>query len=485
MDRHPPNLMGQPQQPSFHQPIAGPKIVVVGAGLAGLTCTYELKRAGLLAKLYEASDRVGGRCYSLAGFFPGQVVELGGELIDSQHHTLLNYAREFGLTVEDYAEKLGEGAFYFNQQRYSEATIIEEYRELLRSMQSDLQQISPTPTALKHSPLDAQLDGLSIQEYLDRHQAGPLIESFVRAGYQGEYGLPIEEQTCLHFLLVNQDKDLNQGAFEIFSDERYHIKEGNDRIAHHLTEGIKGQIELGMQLVRLSRSGSNQIILTFDRAGKTQEVTADAAVITIPFPALRHIDLDASLELPDWKQTMIRSLDSGTQAKLMLGFKARPWDSPSGSQAMAHSDLNHHQMSWESSVSLAQTDRAVLTSLASGHLGAGLQTHRSQEAAEALLRDYDRIYPGAAQAADRDNKGQLRAVLQQWSDHPLAMGGYACYRPGQLTAFAEREGEAIHNLFFAGEHTNSFHEWQGFLEGAAISGIQTAKQILGRCGILP
>jgi monoamine oxidase len=134
---------------------------------------------------------------------------------------------------------------------------------------------------------------------------------------------------------------------------------------------------------------------------------------------------------------------------------------------------------------LAQADRAVLTSLASGHLGAGLQPHRAQAAAEALLENYDRIYPGAAQAADRDHKGQLRARLQQWSDQPFAMGGYACYRPGQLTAFAEREGEAIHNLFFAGEHTNSFHEWQGFLEGAAISGIQAAKQILQRCGISP
>ncbi|NJM45480.1 MAG: NAD(P)-binding protein [Alkalinema sp. RU_4_3] len=477
--------MGHPPQPNFHHPIAGPKIAVVGAGLAGLTCTYELRRAGLVATLYEASDRVGGRCYSLAGFFPGQVVELGGELIDSQHHTLLNYAREFGLTLEDYAENLGEGAFYFNQQRYSEATIIEEYRELLRSMQSDLQRISRAPTALNHSPIDAELDGLSIQEYLDRHQAGPLIESFIRAGYQGEYGLPIEEQTCLHFLLVNQDKDLDQGAFEIFSDERYHIREGNDRIAHHLAEGIQGQIELGMQLVRLSRNGCNQIVLTFDQAGKTQEILADAAVITIPFPVLRHIDLDDSLELPDWKQTMIRSLDSGTQAKLMIGFKARPWDQPGGSQAMAHSDLSHHQMSWETNVIDASSDRAVLTSLASGHLGASLETHRSQGAAEALLQNYDRIYPGAGIAADRDHSGQLRAILQQWSDHPLCMGGYACYRPRQLTAFAEREGEAIHNLFFAGEHTNSFHEWQGFLEGAAISGIQAAKQILLRCGVLP
>jgi monoamine oxidase len=477
--------MGDPLPSSVHNPVAGPNIVVVGAGLAGLTCTYELKRAGLQARLYEASDRIGGRCYSLAGFFPGQVVELGGELIDSQHHTLLNYAKEFGLTVEDYAENLGEGAFYFNQQHYSEAQIIEEYRELLRSVQSDLQAISAAPTALHHSAIDAQLDLISLQDYLDRHQAGPLIQSFIRAGYQGEYGLTLDQQTCLHFLLVNQDKDLNQGAFEIFSDERYHIKEGNDQIAHHLGARIAGQIELGQRLVRLRRNGRNQIVLTFDQDGQTTEVIADAAVITIPFPVLRHIDLDDSLELPDWKQTMIRSLDSGTQAKLMLGFNQRPWDQASGSQALAHSDLPYHQMSWETNTTRATPHSAVLTSLASGDLGAGLQPHQTQQAAEDLLGSYDRIYPGAAQAADRDHQGHLRAILQQWSDHPLFMGGYACYRPGQLTAFAEREGEAIHNLFFAGEHTNSFHEWQGFLEGAAISGIQAAKQILQRCGPLP
>jgi monoamine oxidase len=481
--------MGQtlPRQPlsiaTVRPPAPGPKIAVVGAGLAGLACTYELKRVGLRAQLYEASDRVGGRCYSLNGFFPGQVVELGGELIDSQHHTLLNYAREFSLTVEDYGANLGEGTFYFQQQHYSTATIIEEYRELLRSMQSDLQRISEAPTALNHRPIDAQLDRLSIQEYLDRHQAGPLIQSFIRAGYQGEYGLPIEEQTCLHFLLVNRDKNLNQGAFEIFSDERYHIKEGNDRIAQGLAERISGQVELGMKLVRLRRSGRNQILLTFDRDGSIQEVTADAAVITIPFSVLRHIDLDDSLELPDWKTHMIRTLDSGTQAKLMLGFQGRPWDHPTGSQAIAHSDLPHHQMSWETNVANAQADRAVLTSLASGDLGASLKSEHTQAAAEALLNQYDRLYPGAAQAADRNTQGQLRAILQQWSDQPLSMGGYACYRPGQLTAFAEREGEAIHNLFFAGEHTNSFHEWQGFLEGAAISGIQAAKEIALRCGL--
>ncbi len=465
--------------------LSGPTIAVVGAGLAGLTCTYELKRAGLRATLYEASDRVGGRCYSLAGKFPGQVVELGGELIDSQHHTLLNYAREFGLTVEDYSEALGEGIFYFNGQHYSEQSIIDEYRDLLKSIQSDLKDLSAEPTALAHSDRDAQLDRISLQDYLDRHQAGPLIQSYIRAGYQGEYGLSLEEQTSLHFLLLNQQKDLSQDALTIFSDERYHIKEGNDRIAHHLAAGVPGQIELGQRLVRLRRTGLNQIELTFERDnGTTHAVCADAAVITVPFPVLRHIDLDPSLEIPDWKRTMINALDSGTQAKLMVGFRSRAWLESGLSQAVAHSDLSHHQVSWETNPSSATNQNAVLTHLASGHLGANLRADRTQAEAEKLLASYELFHPGAAAAAARDIQGGLIAHLEQWSDQALFQGSYACYRPGQLTAFAEREGEAIHNLFFAGEHTNSFHEWQGFLEGAAISGIQAAQKILQRCGLL-
>ena len=62
-------------------------IVVVGAGLAGLTCAYRLLQAGLDPIVYEASDRIGGRCWTLRGHFAGgQIAERGGELIDTGHH---------------------------------------------------------------------------------------------------------------------------------------------------------------------------------------------------------------------------------------------------------------------------------------------------------------------------------------------------------------------------------------------------------------
>ena len=95
-----------------------PRIVVDGAGLAGLTCAYRLKQAGYTAQVYEASDRLGGRCWTIRGAFAdGQIGEHGGELIDQGHNAIRNLAQELGLTLDNLliAEENGtETLGYFN-----------------------------------------------------------------------------------------------------------------------------------------------------------------------------------------------------------------------------------------------------------------------------------------------------------------------------------------------------------------------------------
>ncbi len=80
-------------------------------------------------------------------------------------------------------------------------------------------------------------------------------------------------------------------------------------------------------------------------------------------------------------------------------------------------------------------------------------------------------------AATRIGSGYL-AHMKHWPSNPLSRGSYACYTPGKFTTIAGPEGTPVDNLFFAGEHANSFYEWQGFMEGAALSGIQAEKDIL-------
>jgi monoamine oxidase len=80
----------------------GPTIVVVGAGLAGLTCAYRLRQAGYSAQVHEASARIGGRCWSGREFFTdGQIYDLGGELIDQGHNQIRNLAQELSLDLDN------------------------------------------------------------------------------------------------------------------------------------------------------------------------------------------------------------------------------------------------------------------------------------------------------------------------------------------------------------------------------------------------
>jgi monoamine oxidase len=161
----------------------------------------------------------------------------------------------------------------------------------------------------------------------------------------------------------------------------------------------------------------------------------------------------------------------------MVGFDGRPWTAH-GSNGSSYSDLANHQATWETNPAQASPTRAVLTDYASGDRGVRLDPARTQIEAGRFLGDLDRVYPGALAAATRDAQGRFRAHIEHWPSNPLTLGSYTCYLPGQFTTVAGNEAHAVGNLYFAGEHTNSFYEWQGFMEGAALSGIAAAEQIL-------
>jgi monoamine oxidase len=186
--------------------------------------------------------------------------------------------------------------------------------------------------------------------------------------------------------------------------------------------------------------------------------------------------LDASLGLPPEKVNAIDLLGYGTNAKMMVGFSSRPW-AALGSNGASYSDLPNHQATWETNLARSTATHAILTDYSGAERGASLNPRAVQSEAERFLADLDFVYPGAWAAASRRD-GQLLAHLKHWPSNPFTRGSYTCYLPGQFTTIAGIEGKPVGNLYFAGEHTNSFYEWQGFMEGAALSGIQAATDIL-------
>lgn len=450
---------------------------IVGAGLAGLACADALRRRGIVARVYEAGTRVGGRCYSLRDHFPGQVAERGGELIDNLHKTMIGYAREFGLTLEDLSKEPGEVFYYFDGVRVPEAVVVDEYRAFVAAMRDDLRTLSGAPSADDHNEADVALDRMSLAEYLDTRGAGPIIQKAIIEAYEAEYGLAASEQSSLNFLLfIHADRRSKFTPFGVFSDERYHVVEGNDAIAQGLAGKLPGQIQLDHRLVAVRKASDGRIELTFKKGATTVVVRHEVVVLATPFTVLRNVELHASLDLPPWKIRAIHDLGYGTNAKMMIGFDGPVW-AEHGSNGAAYADLADFQASWETNPTAATSARAILTDYSSAGRGANLDPSKVQTEAGRFLAAADKVFPGALARATRLPGGAFRAHLEHWPSNPLVRGSYTCYKPGQFTTIAGNEGKPIGNLLFAGEHANSFYEWQGFMEGAALSGLDAAALI--------
>src|SRR4029450_5529489 len=110
--------------------------------LAGLTCAYRLRQAGYSAQVHEASDRLGGRCWTIRGSFAeGQIGEHGGELIDQGHTQMRQLAHELGFDLDNLlsAEANGtEDFYYFDGQPYSFEQATDDLKQIWRRLPKDV-----------------------------------------------------------------------------------------------------------------------------------------------------------------------------------------------------------------------------------------------------------------------------------------------------------------------------------------------------------
>ena len=457
-------------------------IGIVGTGIAGLSCAYELQRAGNVATLHEASTRPGGRMWSMGPELPGpvdwlgQTIERGGELIDTSHKTIIGYANKFGLSLEDIRKGAPPQAYYFDGQAVSESTLVDQYRAFVSAIQDDLRKVG-SPTATSFTPDDQRFDFMSLDEYLATRGAAPQLAKLLKAAYAIEYGLETDKLSSLAF--IQYIKASRASHIRLFgtSDERYHVIGGNEQIPRAIAAKLGSQIKYGRKLLRIRKLSDGRVELTLAEGNKTITAVHDAVVLALPFNLIRDVQIDASVGLPDWKKYAIQNIVYGANTKLMVGFVGRPWIEQN-SCGEAYSDQPYLQNTWETDPKLANATRGVLTDYTGAGLARSLSPSTLQKDAQNFLSNLDKIYPGAAARARRDAKGNIVCHMEAWPLNPLTKGAYTANQCGYFTTIADNEAPPVGNLYFAGETTSGFYMYQGFMEGGAQSGIRAAGEIV-------
>ena len=462
--------------PAARQLSGSEPVLIVGAGIAGLTAAYRLEQHGIPVRIIEAQPRVGGRMWSLRDrFADGQVVELGGELIDTGHTVIRSLAVELGIDLDDLSKddpSLTGEIWFFGGAPRSEAEVIEAFLPIARAIDADLAVLSGDGDVTAAQPNGGEaLDRMSIAGWLDGHGVSGWIRDLIDIGYTTEYGLEVGEQSALNLLTMIE---ATHNSFEIFgeSDERFHVRGGNDRITSTLAERLDADIETGTMLESIGQLPDGSYVASLSRDGYAFSVGAPRVLLTMPFTMLRNVDI--RFELPERKRRVIDELGYGTNAKLMVGFDDRVWRERHKSNGSVLTDLPF-QLTWETS-RLQPGSAGVLTNFTGGRHGVELGQGTDAEQARLLVRDLERVYPGIG--ATREGMTEVRF---HWPSFRFARGSYASYKPGQWTAFRGIEGERVGNLFFAGEHCSL--EAQGFMEGGCETGMAAADEILSDLGV--
>src|SRR5262245_30567383 len=194
---------------SAAQAASAPRIVVIGAGLAGLTAAYELRQAGYAATVYEASDRIGGRCWTdRATWAGGQVSEHGGELIDQGHNQIRNLAQELGLDLVNLltAEPNGTGdRFSFDGAVYPYEQAKSDLQAIYHQLHSDLSAASYPTLYNSFTPRGFELDHMSIRDWINAYVPGGIgsrLGQLLDDAYNIEYGAETSEQSSLNLIYL-------------------------------------------------------------------------------------------------------------------------------------------------------------------------------------------------------------------------------------------------------------------------------------------
>ena len=424
------------------------RVLIAGAGLAGLCAARELTRAGIAVAVLDARDRAGGRVWT-AHFEDGQHGELGGEFIDVEQSVTRNLVRELGLDLVRVLPSGFTHRFRGNSGRF-EVSRTRPWHELSESLAPLIRRYKTAKGRFDDEAV-REMATISLREWLRRHDAPSELHSMANA-LRGFFLADPDELSVLPVV-----EQIAKGGSPAQA-EMYHIRGGGERLVDALVVSIPSPVRLRHELRAISHATTRIVAHVEDDRGHLQEIEGDAMVVAIPATALNRVEIRPSL--PEDQQRAIGALRYGCATKVLV---QSPRDLFGGRQARAFATDTELGAFWDGS----DGQGTLLTFLGGGCVSRRLRT-RADTAGSSLLDDLCWLGMAGARVS------AIRTVT--WEDDPWAGGGYAYLDPAFDPAWRPLLSRRVGRLFFAGEHTSA--AWQGYMNGAVESGLRAARELI-------
>ena len=441
------------------------RIIVIGAGLAGLSCAYELDQAGFNVILIEARSRPGGRVNTYREPFSDNLYsEMGAEYVDSSDTYIHEYCKKFDLKV--LPAKQYDGVYVKGQTSTIEG--LRSGRDLLpfkgalegKLFGQEVQYIQKWIDLVKlkgiSSPEVQALDKISVEDILKEGGAPKDIIDLYTYANATEATAVASKMSALYMVLSNtRTSNFSENTVEgrIFG--------GNDQLPKTFAKKLGTKIMYNRPLQRLDYD-SNGITATVKENQRLVQIPAKKCVLAIPASILKNIDINPGFSIE--KINCINNQQYGHAMKIAMQYRQRFWDDKNSIGQRVFTDTPLRRV-YHFSID-QPGPRGILLSFTSGEdaikLGR-LDNNKRLNIAQNTCRN---IWPEAP-------KFWEKGVVKYWNEDPWVKASYSFAGIGQK-GFREILAKPEGPIFFAGEHTAI---QRASMNGAIESGMRVTEEL--------
>jgi monoamine oxidase len=418
-------------------------VIVVGAGLAGLTTARELGGAGLDVIVLEARDRIGGRTWTKRGALDGIDLDMGAMSVDWRQPLITAELERYGIAKGEELPFEPPNVWVLGARRQErmlpvpvpELGDLERLLTACNAAGDGYDPDRPTPDD-RLSELD-----VSIAEWVRRLGLGPATDEL---GYVFGSSLASGEASETSMLLLARQFAAAGGLWPMLSVDYADVEGGTASLVDAIAADLGAEVRLSSPVEAIEVADGEAVA---HAAGST--LRADVVVITTPLNALRRIELHPSPE-----PAVASAIEAGT-ANVGAKYWALVREAPDDFHALGAVEGIDVAATWK------QTPQGALV-VAFGRDASSLDGD-DPRAVEAALRNY---LPGIE---------VLASTWHDWASDPLTGGTWGGWRPGFATAALPALVGSEPPLVFAGSETAI--RWPGFMEGAIESGFRASARV--------